>query len=327
MKDVMTLEVEGLKTQFFTKAGLIKAVDEVSFSLRAGEVLGLVGESGSGKSVTGFSILGLVDSPGRIVEGRIAFKGEDLRACTEERRRELRGSAIAAVFQDPLMTLNPVLRVETQMVETVLAHAKVDRAEARRRSIAALEKVGIPAAEERLSAYPHQFSGGMRQRVCIAIALLNNPALIIADEPTTALDVTIQAQILHEMRALCVDSGTSLIWITHDLSVVAGLADKICVMYAGKIVERGSVDEILDHPRHPYTRGLIRSVPSRTEKGEELYQIPGMMPSPLSLGEGCAFSARCTRADELCKTDPGEICFGEGHGCRCFHPHSEEEPV
>ena len=327
MNDVMTLEVEGLKTHFFTKAGVIRAVDDVSFSLRAGEVMGLVGESGSGKSVTGFSILGLVDSPGKVVGGRISFKGEDLRACDEERRRELRGSAIAAVFQDPLMTLNPVLRVETQMVEAVLAHARVDKAEARRRSIAVLEKVGIPAAEERLSAYPHQFSGGMRQRVCIAIALLNNPALIIADEPTTALDVTIQAQILHEMRALCVDSGTSLIWITHDLSVVAGLADKICVMYAGKIVERGSVDEILDHPRHPYTRGLIRSVPSRSEKGEELYQIPGMMPSPLSLGEGCAFSGRCPRADARCAADPGEVRFGDGHGCRCFHPHPEEEPV
>ena len=322
-----TLEVEGLRTHFFTKAGLIKAVDDVSFSLEPGEVLGLVGESGSGKSVTGFSILGLVDAPGRVVDGRIAFKGEDLRTCTEERRRELRGSAIAAVFQDPLMTLNPVLRIETQMTEAVLAHARVSRAEARRRSIAALEKVGIPAAAERLSAYPHQFSGGMRQRVCIAIALLNDPALIIADEPTTALDVTIQAQILHEMRSLCVGSGTSLIWITHDLSVVAGLADKICVMYAGRIVERGSVDEILDHPRHPYTRGLIRSVPSRTEKGSELYQIPGMMPSPLSLGSDCAFRARCPRADEACAASPGETVFGPGHGCRCFHPHSGEEAV
>lgn len=327
MNDTMTLEVEGLKTHFFTRAGIVKAVDDVSFSLRAGEIMGLVGESGSGKSVTGFSILGLVDNPGRIVDGRIAFKGEDLRTCTEERRRQLRGSAIAAIFQDPLMTLNPVLRIETQMVEAVMAHATVDKVEARRRSIDALEKVGIPAAEERLSAYPHQFSGGMRQRVCIAIALLNNPALIIADEPTTALDVTIQAQILHEMRTLCVGTGTSLIWITHDLSVVAGLADKICVMYAGRIVERGTVDEILDHPRHPYTRGLIRSVPSRTQKGEELYQIPGMMPSPLSLGEGCAFQVRCPRADGACLRSPDDFVLGEGHSCRCFHPHSEEEPV
>jgi len=322
-----TLQVEGLKTHFFTKAGVIKAVDDVSFSLAPGEILGLVGESGSGKSVTGFSILGLVDSPGKVVSGKIMFKGEDLRTCSEERKRSLRGSAIAAVFQDPLMTLNPVLRVETQMVEAVMAHESVGRAEARKRAIAALKKVGIPAAEERLSAYPHQFSGGMRQRVCIAIALLKNPALIIADEPTTALDVTIQAQILHEMKALCMDTGTSLIWITHDLSVVAGLADKICVMYAGKIVEKGSVDEVLDHPRHPYTRGLIRSVPSRTLKGNQLYQIPGMMPSPLSLGEGCAFKDRCPRADEACGRDPEETILGEGQSCRCFHPHPEEEPV
>ena len=327
MKDSYTLQVDNLKTHFFTKAGIVRAVDDVSFSLKPGEILGLVGESGSGKSVTGFSILGLVDEPGKIVDGRILFKNEDLRTCTEERRRSLRGSAIAAVFQDPLMTLNPVLRIETQMVEAVLAHHKVGREEAKKRAIAALGKVGIPAAEERLASYPHQFSGGMRQRVCIAIALLNDPALIIADEPTTALDVTIQAQILHEMRALCADTGTSLIWITHDLSVVAGLVDKICVMYAGKIVERGSVDDILDYPRHPYTRGLIRSVPSRTEKGSELYQIPGMMPSPLSLGKGCAFKARCPRADSECDNDPDERVFQDGRSCRCFHPHSEKEPV
>lgn len=319
-----TLGVRGLKTYFFTKAGTIKAVDDVSFSLRPGEILGLVGESGSGKSVTGFSILGLVDEPGKIVEGEILFRGEDLRSASEERRRSLRGSSIAAVFQDPLMTLNPVLKIETQMIEAVLAHSAISRQEARRKAVAALTKVGIPAAEERLSAYPHQFSGGMRQRVCIAIALLNEPKLIIADEPTTALDVTIQAQILHEMRSLCVQSETSLIWITHDLSVVAGLVDKICVMYAGKIVERGSVDEILNSPRHPYTYGLIRSVPSRTARGKELYQIPGMMPSPLALKEGCAFKARCARADSMCETQPEEFSLGEDRTCRCFHPHPEE---
>jgi peptide/nickel transport system ATP-binding protein len=322
-----TLDVRGLKTSFFTKAGEVKAVNDISFTLDAGEVLGIVGESGSGKSVTGFSILGLVDSPGRISGGQILFKGEDMLAMGEERRRQLRGSAIAAVFQDPLMTLNPVLRIGTQMVEAVRAHAKVSEDEARRRAVEALRKVGIPSPEERLAAYPHQFSGGMRQRVCIAIALLNQPALIIADEPTTALDVTIQAQILYEMRALCAESGTALIWITHDLSVVAGLADKICVMYAGKIVERGSVDQILDHPRHPYTRGLIRSLPARSARGGELYQIPGMTPSPLALGAECAFRARCPRADAACDRDPAETELGPGRGCRCHHPHSEEEPV
>lgn len=324
MSATVNLSVEGLRTHFFTKAGIVKAVDDVSFSVAPGEVMGLVGESGSGKSVTGFSILGLVDPPGRIVEGRILFKGEDLRGCSDERRRSLRGSRIAAVFQDPLMTLNPVLRIETQMVEAIQAHGKVSHAEARRRSIAALARVGIPAASERLTAYPHQFSGGMRQRVCIAIALLNDPDLIIADEPTTALDVTIQAQILHEMRKLCAGSGTSLIWITHDLSVVAGLADKICVMYAGRIVERGSVDEVLESPLHPYTRGLIQSLPSRTACGEKLYQIPGMTPSLLDLGEGCAFRARCPRADASCLVSPIESLAGEGRTYRCCHPHLGE---
>ncbi len=318
------LSVEGLRTHFFTKAGVVKAVDDVSFSLAPGEVMGLVGESGSGKSVTGFSLLGLVDAPGKVVGGRILFKGQDLAAMSDEQRRRMRGSRMAAIFQDPLMTLNPVLRIETQMVETILAHQALPRAEARKRSIAALERVGIPAAEERLSAYPHQFSGGMRQRVCIAIALLNDPDLIIADEPTTALDVTIQAQILHEMRALCAGSGTSLIWITHDLSVVAGLADKICVMYAGRIVERGDVDEVLDRPLHPYTRGLIASLPSRSERGQALYQIPGMTPSLLGLGEGCAFRDRCPRADASCLDSPPERVVSEGRTCRCFHPHEGE---
>jgi peptide/nickel transport system ATP-binding protein len=327
MNDENTLEVRGLKTHFFTKAGVVKAVDDVSFSLKKGEILGLVGESGSGKSVTGFSVLGLVDEPGRIVEGSVVFKGEDLRAASEERRRRLRGSGIAAVFQDPLMTLNPVLKVETQMVEAVLAHRKTDRKTARRLCVEALKKVGIPAAEERLSSYPHQFSGGMRQRVCIAIALLNDPALIIADEPTTALDVTIQAQILHEMRKLCADTGTSLIWITHDLSVVAGLSDKICVMYAGRIVERGSVDEVLDRPLHPYTRGLIKSIPAGSRRGEALYQIPGMAPSPLSLDSGCAFRERCPRADDACLAAPEEREYGPERSCRCRHPHEDGEPL
>ncbi|HOX30721.1 MAG TPA: ABC transporter ATP-binding protein [Spirochaetales bacterium] len=316
-----TLRVEDLSTQFFTKAGLVKAVDGVSFSVEPGEIMGLVGESGSGKSVTGYSVLGLVDEPGRVVGGRILFKGEDLAAKSPEQRRELRGSRIAAVFQDPLMTLNPVLKVETQMVEAIQAHGRVSRAEARRRCVAALGRVGIPAAEERLSAYPHQFSGGMRQRVCIAIALLNRPDLIIADEPTTALDVTIQAQILHEMRSLCSGSGTSLIWISHDLSVVAGLADQIAVMYAGRIVERGPVGELLERPAHPYTRGLIRSVPANSRRGGSLYQIPGMTPSLVGLGEGCAFRERCDRADGACLSTPPEFDVGGGRTHRCFHPY------
>jgi peptide/nickel transport system ATP-binding protein len=319
-----TLQVEGLQTHFFTKAGVVKAVDDVSFSVARGQVLGLVGESGSGKSVTGFSIIGLIDPPGRIAGGRILFQGEDLAGLSEERMRSLRGARIAMIFQDPMMTLNPVLRIETQMVEALQAHDKaIGHAEARRRAIAALAQVGIPAAEERLAAYPHQFSGGMRQRVAIAIALLNKPDLLIADEPTTALDVTIQAQILSEVQKLCRDTGTALIWITHDLSVVAGLADEICVMYAGKVVERGAVDAVLDAPLHPYTLGLIGSVPSRNRRGVPLAQIPGMAPSALALPVGCSFRPRCPRADAACVAAPTLEEIHPSRWARCFHPHGE----
>ena len=242
----------------------MKAVDDVSFAVRKGEVMGLVGESGSGKSMTGYSIMGLIDPPGRIVDGTIRLDGRDLRALSAEELRQLRGNRIAMIFQDPMMTLNPVLSVAAQMVETILAHENVPRREALERSRAALVKVGIPSPDERLAAYPHQFSGGMRQRVAIAIALLNHPDLIIADEPTTALDVTIQGQILFEMQKLTRETGAAMIWITHDLSVVAGLADRVCVMYAGRIVEQGSVFDVLSQPRHPYTQGLLDSVPSRS---------------------------------------------------------------
>ena len=316
-----TLVVEDLKTYFFTKVGVVKAVDGVSFTVGRGEVLGLVGESGSGKTVTGFSVIGLVDPPGRIAGGRILFGGEDIANLAEEEMRRLRGRRIAMIFQDPMMTLNPVLRIDTQMIESIRAHEDVDRKEAWRRSRDALGQVGIPSAEERLRAYPHQFSGGMRQRVCIAIALLNKPELIIADEPTTALDVTIQGQILYEVQKLCRETSTALIWITHDLSVIAGLADKVCVMYAGRIVESGSVDEVLDTALHPYSRGLIGSVPSLNRRGEPLKQIPGMSPSLLNLPEGCAFRARCPRADGACTATPEVDSPLPGREVRCFHPH------
>jgi peptide/nickel transport system ATP-binding protein len=316
-----TLAVDGLRTHFFTRAGAVKAVDGVSFSVAPGEVLGLVGESGSGKTVTGFAILGLIDPPGRIVDGRILFKDRDITNLPEEEMRRLRGSRIAMIFQDPMMTLNPVLRIDTQMIEALQAHhPRMSRAEARRRSIEALAQVGIPSPEERLDQYPHQFSGGMRQRVAIAIAFLNEPDLIVADEPTTALDVTIQAQILYEAQKLCRERGTALIWITHDLSVVAGLADEVCVMYAGKIVERGSVDEVLDAPLHPYTRGLIGSVPSRNRRGAPLAQIPGMTPSPIRLPSGCSFRPRCPRADNACLAVPELAEHAPQRLARCFHP-------
>ncbi|MCP5150138.1 MAG: ABC transporter ATP-binding protein [Ectothiorhodospiraceae bacterium] len=315
-----TLEVEDLRTHFFTKAGVVKAVDGVSFAVGQGEVLGLVGESGSGKSVTGFSILGLVDPPGRVVGGRILFKGEDLVPLGEDRMRALRGSRIAMIFQDPMMTLNPVLRVDTQMIEAILAHRKVSKAAAYDRARETLMRVGIASPDERLRSYPHQFSGGMRQRVAIAIALLNEPDLIIADEPTTALDVTIQAQILYEAQKLCRETGTALIWITHDLTVVAGLADRICVMYAGRDVEQGTVDQVLDHPLHPYTHGLIGSVPSRNRRGARLQQIPGMTPSLLNLAPGCAFRSRCPRATDRCEAEPTVTMRGDGRRVRCFNP-------
>ena len=316
-----TLAVQELRTYFFTKAGVVKAVDDVSFSVNQGQVMGLVGESGCGKTVTGFSILGLVDSPGQVIGGRILFKGQDLVDLPEPQMQRLRGNRIAMIFQDPMMTLNPVLRIDTQMIETIRTHEKISREEARRRSRDTLGRIGIPSPEERLKAYPHQFSGGMRQRVSIAIALLHKPDLIIADEPTTALDVTIQSQILYEVQKLCRETATALIWITHDLAVIAGLADTVCVMYAGKIVESGDVNPVLDEPLHPYTRGLIGSVPSHSRRGEPLSQIPGMTPSLLNLPEGCPFRPRCPRADNACLEMPEVTAPRPDRTVRCFHPH------
>ena len=314
------LEVKDLRTWFHTRQGVAKAVDGVSFSLTEGEILGLAGESGSGKSVTGLSILGLIDPPGEITGGQILFRGQDLRTMEAERLRRLRGDRIAMVFQDPMMTLNPVLRIDTQMIEALTAHQAMDQAAAEQRALEALARVGIPAPGERLRNYPHQLSGGMRQRVAIAIALINRPDLVIADEPTTALDVTIQAQILYEVRKLCRESGTALVWVTHDLAVLAGLADRIAVMYAGRIVETGSVTEILERPLHPYSRGLIDSVPSRNRKGTRLAQIPGMMPSPTALPAGCAFRPRCGRAIDPCGTEIGVTEPVPGRMLRCCNP-------
>ena len=316
------LRIEGLHTEFATRAGVVRAVDGIDLRLNRGEILGLVGESGSGKSVTGFSIIGLIDEPGRISAGRIVFDGRDLVAAGEPALARLRGSRIAMIFQDPMMTLNPVLRIDTQMIEAIRAHADVSRDAAWRRARDALGLVGIPSPEERLRAYPHQFSGGMRQRVVIAIAMLHAPDLIIADEPTTALDVTIQAQILHEMQRLRREREMALIWITHDLSVVAGLADRVAVMYAGRIVEQGSVDEVLDAPEHPYTEGLIGSIPSHHAAGGELAQIPGMMPSLIDIGPGCRFRDRCPRATHRCGEDPVPRALAGGRTVSCHHPGS-----
>ncbi|MDO9600523.1 MAG: ABC transporter ATP-binding protein [Azoarcus sp.] len=321
-----TLAVEHLTTRFASRAGVVTAVDDVSFSVAPGEVLGLVGESGSGKSMTAYSLLGLIEPPGEIVAGSIRLKGRELRGLPERDWRTIRGNRIAMIFQDPMMTLNPVLRIDTQMVEAIHAHRRVSRQAALEAARSALGRVGIAAPDERLRAYPHQLSGGMRQRVAIAIALLNAPDLIIADEPTTALDVSIQAQILFEMQTLCRESGTALIWITHDLAVVAGLADRVGVMYAGRIVEHGSVHQVLEQAAHPYTRGLLDSTPAAAlapaehGKGRRLQQIPGMPPSLADLPAGCAFRLRCTRASSACEQLPALQSPAPGHEVRCFHP-------
>ena len=318
------LQVQNLRTHFFTKAGVVKAVDDVSFSLERGKILGLVGESGSGKSMTGYSIMGLIDAPGKIVDGSILLNGEiiiDPHFQYPPRHwRGLRGNRLAMIFQDPMMTLNPVLRIDTQMIEAITAHQKISKTVARERCLETLAKVGIASPEERLNSYPHQFSGGMRQRVAIAIALLNKPDVIIADEPTTALDVTIQGQILFEMQKLCRESGTALIWITHDLSVVAGLADDIAVMYAGKVVEYGSVADVLDTPLHPYTQGLLESVPSRNIRGQALKQIPGMTPSLLNIGAGCAFRDRCQYRLADCEAALALSVHSANRQVRCLYP-------
>jgi peptide/nickel transport system ATP-binding protein len=308
-------EIRDLVTEFVTREGAVRAVNGLSLDINPGEILGIVGESGSGKSVLGYSIIGLIDPPGRIAAGSVRFRGTELVGLPEPEMRRIRGKDIAMVFQDPMMTLNPVLSIETQMMETVFAHGSFTREKARGICLENLALVGIASPERRLKQYPHEFSGGMRQRVAIAIALLHRPALIVADEPTTALDVTVQGQILYEMQRLVRESGTALIWITHDLSVVAGLADRVAVMYAGRIVEQGTVDEVLYSPMHPYTRGLLDSVPANNEGSARLRQIPGMTPSLARLPQGCSFRERCAHADAMCVTMP-EL----NSRARCHHP-------
>ena len=317
------LKVENLVTEFVTGKGVVRALDEISFELRPGQIMGLVGESGSGKSLTGFSIMGLLDPPGRVSSGKIMLGTSDVRQMSAEQLREMRGNRMAMIFQDPMMTLNPVMKISAQMLETIDAHRKVSKSRAIDECLQALEMVGIASPEERLNAYPHQFSGGMRQRVAIAIALLNKPDVIIADEPTTALDVTIQGQILAVIQDICRQTGTSVIWITHDLSVISGLADHISVMYAGRIVEQGPSSEVLGQPAHPYTRGLIRSVPSANKPNERLYQIPGITPSLANLPVGCAFQPRCERSSPECSTKPSITQINPSHQLRCFHQHNE----
>ena len=315
------LSVSDLTTHFFTRAGVVKAVDGVSFDLAKGEIMGLVGESGSGKTVTGFSLLGLVDAPGRIVKGSVKLNGTELTTLSDPELRARRGHEISMIFQDPIATLNPMLTIGQQMRMAIDAHEWLSKRAANARAAELLTQVGIPSAAARLRGYPHEFSGGMRQRVAIAIALLHRPAVIVADEPTTALDVSIQAQILFQMRDLAAEMGTAMVWISHDLAVVSSLASKLAVMYAGRIVEQGPTATLLRNPRHPYTAGLISSLPAMAQPGMPLSQIPGTTPSLLSLPPGCSFAPRCDRATKACGTAP-EMTMEDNRGWRCFHPVS-----
>jgi len=295
------LTVTDLVTQFDTEDGRVTAVDGVSFDVMPGETLGIVGESGSGKSVTALSVIRLIQTPpGRIAGGRVTFKGRDLLGLPDHEMREIRGDEISMIFQEPMTSLNPLFTVGDQIMEAVLLHQDRDRQRARERAVEMLRKVGIPSPEKRVDQYPHQMSGGMRQRVMIAMALACNPSLLIADEPTTALDVTIQAQILDLIGKLKQDTGASVMLITHDLGVIAETADRVIVMYAGQIVETGDVDTIFDRPMHPYTSGLLQSIPRLTEDKDRLHSIEGIVPSPFDMPKGCRFAPRCPLADAQC---------------------------
>lgn len=314
------LQIENLQTHFFTDRGQIPAVDGISISVKKGEVVGIVGESGCGKSVTSLSVMKLVPNPpGKIVGGAIRFKGEDLVAADEKRMREIRGNEIAMIFQEPMTSLNPVYTIGDQIGEAVRLHTKSSKKEARRRAVEMLKKVGIPRAEAIVDEYPHQLSGGMRQRVMIAMAMACNPELLIADEPTTALDVTIQAQILDLMRQLNQEAQTAIMLITHDLGVVAQMCHRVVVMYAGNIVEEGDVRSILKNPQHPYTIGLLNSLPKLEESQERLYSIPGNVPIPGSLTVGCRFAPRCEQAVDRCRQEMPELkAVGYNHFSRCW---------
>src|SRR5436190_13603154 len=322
----MLLRVENLRTYFHTRAGLVRAVDDVSFSLKAGESLGIVGESGSGKSVACLSLLRLIPSPpGRIETGRADFGGIDLLHCEDRQLRAIRGDRIAIIFQDPMTSLNPYMRVGDQVIEPLIIHRKTSRDQAWQRGIEALRAVGIQDAERHMRTYPHEFSGGMRQRVMIATALITKPALLIADEPTTALDVTVQAQILELIRKMQRELGTAVIFVTHDIGIVSGFCDRVFVMYAGRIVESASTAQIFDEPRHPYNQALQKSIPALHEKGKVLYTIPGSPPDLSRPIQGCPFAPRCEYAQEKCSTSTIALKeIAPGHFSACLRIQLKE---
>ena len=301
------LNVEDLTVEFPTRRGVLRALDGVSFAIDAGEVLGVVGESGAGKSLTGAAIIGLLEPPGRIARGRILLDGNRIDQLSADRMRPIRGKQIGAIFQDPLTTLNPLYSIGRQLVETMQTHLRLSDRDARERAIKWLEEVGIPAARQRIDAYPHEFSGGMRQRVVIALALCAEPRLVIADEPTTALDVSVQAQIITLLKRLTRDHGTAVMLVTHDMGVIAETADRVAVMYAGRIAEIGPVVEVVKHPAHPYTVGLMGSIPSLVHRVDRLLQIDGTMPRLTSIPRGCAFNPRCPKVFSRCREERPEL--------------------
>lgn len=312
------LEVSGLQTHFETEKGTVPAVDGVSFNMNKGEVIAIVGESGSGKSVTSFSILGLIKPPGKIVGGNIKFKDKELTTLSKRKLRKVRGNEISMIFQEPLTSLNPVFTVGNQIAEVIILHQRTSKSEAKKIGVEMLKKVGIPRPDKVFNMYPHSLSGGMRQRVMIAMALSCNPELLIADEPTTALDVTIQAQILKLMRKINKDLGTSIIVITHDLGVVAEVVDKVVVMYAGQVVEESDVFTLFKEPKHPYTKGLIESTPKVHERNEDLISIRGNVPVPTDMPQGCRFHPRCPYAMEICKKENPKLETINNNQIRCW---------
>lgn len=313
------IEFRNLRTNFYTSGGVVKAVNDVSFSIREGETLCVVGESGCGKSVTAMSLMRLVAPPGKIEGGEIIYKGQDLLKLKEREMRQIRGNEISMIFQEPMTSLNPVLKIGEQLVEPILLHRGETKKEARKRAIDLIELVGIPRAEQIFDAYPHELSGGMRQRIMIAMALTCDPKLLIADEPTTALDVTIQAQILDLMRNIKSEFKTAIMLITHDLGVVAEMADHVVVMYAGKVIEESPVIELFQNPKHPYTQGLLKAKPIINERQERLYTIPGQVPNPVELGDNCYFNDRCEHCMAICtEKQPTLNTYEKGHKASCW---------
>lgn len=320
------LEIKNMHTYFFTDKGTVKSVDGVDIELERGKTLGIVGESGSGKSVTALSLMGLLmGTTGKVVEGEIILDGQDILKLSEDERRELRGKDIAMVFQEPMTSLNPVMKIGDQIMESIMMHQHLSKEEAKKLTIGILKKTGLPRVERIVNEYPFQLSGGQRQRVMIAMALVCNPKILIADEPTTALDVTIQAQILDLMNQLKKEIGTSIIFITHDLGVVAEICDEVVVMYCGRVVEKANVYDLFEKPSHPYTEGLLASIPKMGVEVDELESIPGNVPNPKFMPKGCKFAPRCKYAEEICHDEePGFFDVGNGHLSRCWRCKNQE---